>query len=378
MYHRAIFIRRNNRFEVECLLNGKVVRAYLPNPGRLWEILLPGKELYLKENSNNSTKHSFTVWAAKRYGTPVLLHTHHTNVLAEQLIKEGAIPDLRGFEIEQKEVSISGSKIDFLLKSSEGVRLLLEIKSCTLFGERIAMFPDAITDRGKRHVEALAKIASEIRAGILFMVHADRISYFLPDFHTDPAFSRTLYENRKTLMLKAASIRWNQNLEPHFAGMLDIPWQIYEREAGDRGSYIIVGFLPKSMDISIGSLGERLFRKGFYIYVGSAMKSLSRRIRRHMLRRKPEHWHIDTLTPFLQKILPLRIESSERLECHIAKALNLIADSTIKHFGSSDCNCPGHLFWMASNPLLRESFINLLIDYRINRLFQWHQDNGQE
>ncbi|MGC8720925.1 MAG: DNA/RNA nuclease SfsA, partial [Thermodesulforhabdaceae bacterium] len=60
---RAVFIRRLNRFEVECLLEGRVTRAYLPNPGRLWEILLPGKEIYLREGASGG-KHAFTVWAA--------------------------------------------------------------------------------------------------------------------------------------------------------------------------------------------------------------------------------------------------------------------------------------------------------------------------
>jgi len=378
--YRAIFIRRVNRFEVECLVDGKIFKAYLPNPGRLWEILLPGKELYLKRSSG-SGKHNFTVWAAKRYSAPVLLHTHYTNDVAEQFLRDQMIQELGNFEIKGREIPVKNGRIDFLMESSDGTRLFLEVKSCTLFGDHIAMFPDAVTNRGKRHVEDLARIASEnpsVKAGVLFMVHAPHVSTFLPDFHTDPAFSRTLYENRHHLILVSVSIKWDDDLRPSLVKSLDIPWTIYEREAQDKGSYLLLGFLPENLTLSIGSLGKRFFRKGFYVYIGSAMNSLSQRINRHLRRKKSIHWHIDMLTPFLKNLIPLRIESSERLECFIAERLRNIADATISRFGSSDCRCKGHLFWMISNPLYRESFIKLLIDVRINRLSRWHLDSEQE
>lgn len=377
---RAVFIRRNNRFEIECLLDGKIAKAYLPNPGRLWEILLPGREIHLKENLNKR-KHIFTVWAARKHDSIVLLHTHYTNVVAQEFINNRLIPELENFEIEGREVNVNNSRIDFLLRSSGGTRLFLEVKSCTLFGRNIAMFPDAVTARGKRHIEALSHIASKepkTKAGILFLVHTGAVRYFLPDFHTDPQFSKALYDNRQNLIIKAVSVNWDQNLTPRISGNLGIPWQVYEKEAKNRGSYLIIGFLPENITMQIGSLGERLFRKGFYIYVGSAMNSLSRRIKRHLLNRKSKHWHIDLLTPFFKNTTPIPIESSKRLECAIAEKLHSIADATVKHFGSSDCHCPGHLFWMASNPLQRESFINIIIDYRINRLSQWYPDNAQE
>lgn len=377
---RAVFIRRINRFEVECLLEGKIIRAYLPNPGRLWEILLPGKEVYLMERTSPG-RLDFTVWAARRYDAPVLLHTHYTNDVAEKFLRNGLIPDLEGYDILSREVPIDGGRIDFLLQNFDGTRLFLEVKSCTLFGDDIAMFPDAVTDRGKRHVEKLADLASSdpsIKAGVLFVIHAGHVTAFLPDFHTDPAFSRTLYERRHKLVLKAVSVGWDWHLAPCSVKFVNIPWEIYEKESGDRGTYLLVGYLPENLNLSVGSLGERFFRKGYYVYVGSAMNSLSCRIKRHLLRRKGVHWHIDHLTPFLKNLFPIRIESPDRLECYVAKKLYAIVDSTISRFGSSDCQCAGHLFWMASNPIQREAFVNLLIDLRINRLSRWRPGIEQE
>ncbi|MGC8720160.1 MAG: DNA/RNA nuclease SfsA, partial [Thermodesulforhabdaceae bacterium] len=312
---------------------------------------------------------------------PVLLHTHYTNDVAEQLIRDGSIPGMEGYDILGREVPLNGGRIDFLLKTPCGKRLFLEVKSCTLFGDDIAMFPDAVTDRGRRHVEKLASIAAnnqDTGAGILFVIHAGHVTTFLPDFHTDPAFSRTLYTYRNHITLKAVSVMWDGNLKPRSIKPVEIGWNIYEKEAGDRGTYLIIGFLPENLKLEIGSLGERLFRKGYYIYVGSAMNSLSHRIRRHLLRRKTAHWHIDSLTPFLNNLFPIRIESEERLECSLATKLCAVADSIVSRFGSSDCGCPGHLFWMASNPIHRESFVNLLIDFRINRLSRLRPDIEQE
>jgi len=323
----------------------------------------------------------FTVWAAKRYGAPVLLHTHYTNNVAEQFLRDRMVQELENFVVKEREVPVKKGRIDFLMEDSTGTKLLLEVKSCTLFGDQIAMFPDAVTNRGKRHIEELARIASEsssIKAGILFMVHAPHVRSFLPDFHTDPVFSRTLYENRHRLFLVPISVRWNNDLQPSLVRSLDIAWNVYEKEAQDKGSYLLLGFLPENITLSIGAVGKRFFRKGFYVYVGSAMNSLSQRINRHLRRKKSPHWHIDMLTPFLKNLMPLRIESSERLECLIAERLQQIADATISRFGSSDCRCPGHLFWMISNPLCRESFVKLLVDVRINRLARWHLDSEQE
>ncbi len=357
----ASFQRRLNRFVIEARLNGKFIRAYLPNPGRLWELLIPGRVVYLKKEKRKGLP--YTVWATERSDSIICLHTQYTNHVAERLIMDEVIKDFRGFIIVKKEFSIDDHRVDFLIKNGR-ITVPLEVKSCTLFEDAIAMFPDAITERGRRHLEVLARN----NGAVLFIVHYLGAQYFLPDFHTDPLFSETLYRLRDRIMIKAISVMWDNEMNFRFVRELFIPWHIYEKEAKDRGAYIITGLLRRNRTIEIGSLGRINFKKGYYLYTGSAMNSLSSRIKRHLRKEKTMRWHIDYLIPYLQEIKVMPIQSSEDLECLLSESLSSISEGYIKGFGSSDCNCQSHLYIMKDNPLSDERFIDILLKYRIGRL----------
>lgn len=361
VFLRATFIRRLNRFVVECTLEGRVTKAHLPNPGRLWEILLPSRILYLRKGLSN--KLPYSVWAAEKEGSVICLNTLHTNLVAERLIREKAIPGFNGYKVKRREFRIGNHRIDLLLEG-ENLEIPLEVKSCTLFNDSIAMFPDAPTVRGRRHLEILA----ENHGAILFIVHSSRVHYFLPDFHTDPVFSETLYRLRNHITIKAISVRWNEDMDFSFIRELFIPWHVYEKEAGNRGAYIIIGHLRRNSKINIGYLGRPLFHRGYYLYTGSAMNSLQGRLKRHQRKNKTKRWHIDYLIPYLEGIRFIPVQSSQDIECEISKGIEEISDGCVKDFGSSDCRCPGHLFWMKDDPFRNEKFINLILEYRIGRL----------
>ena len=75
---------------------------------------------------------------------------------------------------------------DLLLTNDKGDEFLLEVKSCTLFSKTGAMFPDAITERGRKHLLHLKELQNEgYHTGVLFLVQWDRAQWFLPDYHTD-------------------------------------------------------------------------------------------------------------------------------------------------------------------------------------------------
>jgi len=377
----ATFVRRPNRFLVECTSNGQSLRAFLPNPGRLQELLLPDARLYLTEDSLNPLKKtSYTVVAVEREGIPIMLHTHRTNQVARFLIENGVIPVLRGASIIRAEAAVGRSRFDFLL--CDGKReTYLEVKSCTLVGEKVAMFPDAVTARGSRHLEELAKLFAEgKRAVVLFIVHWPFAECFMPDYHTDLYFTQTLLRARNRVEIIPVAIRWSHDLslEP-YAKILPVPWQYIEREAQDRGSYLIVLQLIKDKRISVGKLGTILFKKGFYVYAGSAMANLSKRIERHRRLRKTFHWHIDFLRDSADFTSALAIRSSDRLECEIADSLSKIAQWSVRGFGSSDCACATHLFGFTNNPINLPSFQKLLQYFRMDRYGgekNWTGENG--
>jgi sugar fermentation stimulation protein A len=113
---KAVFIRRPNRFVVVCKLHGKTLRAFLPNPGRLWELLLPGAVLHLEKSPRPGRKLPFTVVAIEREGRPVMAHTLRTNDFVEHLLRKGMVPGLEGTKIVKREVQHGNSRFDFLLK----------------------------------------------------------------------------------------------------------------------------------------------------------------------------------------------------------------------------------------------------------------------
>ncbi|MEW6187960.1 MAG: DNA/RNA nuclease SfsA [Thermodesulfobacteriota bacterium] len=367
----AEFISRPNRFLVRCRKDREEITAFLPNPGRLQELLLPRRRLYLtREQRSNQRKYPYTVIGVEREGFPIMLHTHKTNEVARFLIDRGRIPGLEGARVIGKEVPVGHSRFDLLLEY-QGRPLLTEVKSCTLFGEKIAMFPDAVTERGTRHLRELAGLAEAGReTAVILVVHWPKADYFLPDYHTDLFFARTMLECREKIRFFPIALRWKEDFSLDAkTALLPIPWKSIDREAQDRGSYLLLLRLEKRKSITIGKMGEVLFQPGYYLYVGSAMKNLTARLERHRRLRKTHHWHIDYLRQEAAWVAALPVRSSAALECTMAAAMEKIADGSVPGFGSSDCSCPSHLFGMESNPFHSQKFIDWVQYFRMDRLY---------
>ncbi len=307
---QGFFIDRPNRFIVDCEIAGKIVKAYLPNPGRMLELLFRGVKLFLIPNGSEQ-KTRFTVVAVERETRPIMVHTQATNEAAACLLLAGRLPGLEDAVVVRREVTVGSHRFDFLL-SKGGEPYYLEVKSCTLFEGPIAMFPDAVTERGRRHLEALADLSRDGTAcGVLFLVHWPQADIFLPDYHTDLAFAQTFYRVRDLLDIYPVAIDWQPDLSfGTVSKPLTVPWKFLENEIQDGGSYIIIMELEQDETIVIGSLGAIQFKQGYYLYVGTAKKNLTRRVERHLRKRKRYHWHIDYLRERAHNCKALPIRSS--------------------------------------------------------------------
>jgi sugar fermentation stimulation protein A len=306
----------------------------------------------------------------ERDGRPVLLHTQRTNDVARYLIDSGLVAALRGRHVVRQEYSVGRSRFDFLLDGPEGP-LMLEVKSCTLFSHNLAMFPDAITERGRRHLEHLAELAGQgMPAGVLFVVHCPQVTHFMPDYHTDPAFARTFLSVRSRVQFMAVAVGWNHNLrlQPGSVRSLAIPWRLTEQQAIDSGVYIIVLRLTSSITCGIGALGTFTFKKGYYLYVGSAQQNLQARMQRHRRLEKKLFWHIDYLRQKAEFCAAIPVRGTLVSECSLAAAVAAVAGWHVPGFGCSDCGCPSHLFGMPLNPLAEPAFIDMLLAVRLGRL----------
>jgi len=251
--------------------------------------------------------------------------------------------------------------------------IILEVKSCPLFSRRVAIFPDAVTVRGRRHIDELSRLSgSGIAGAILFLIQWPFSEFFMPEHHTDLEFSNTLCRAKEKIKIFPLSLSWNRDFSINLSQVriLDIPWSIIEKEAKDRGSYLLLLRLPEETTADVGSLGKVHFRSGYYIYIGSAKKNLSKRIERHKRLRKKLFWHIDHLREIADFHVALPIRTQDALECEIAAAIKKVAEWEITRFGSSDCSCDSHLFGTLNDPLASPHFHSILQFYRMERLLK--------
>ncbi len=119
-----------------------------------------------------------------------------------------------------------------------------------------------------------------------------------------------------------------------------------------KGIYALIIYLRKGAEIKVGKLGAREFKRGYYIYTGSAQNNLEKRVARHLSSDKKLRWHIDYLLEHAKVIKVLKFYTSKAGECMLAQKIGELPDSEValNRFGSSDCNCKTHLHFFNKRP----------------------------
>ena len=184
----ARFLKRPNRFTVLASCHGKMLRCYLPNPGRLDELLIPKALLALNHVPSPQRRTKFDVVAIRTGKVWVSVDSRIPNKLVGEALRYGWLSEFLSYSEVKSECIFGDSRIDFLLTSGRG-KCLLEVKSCTLVKDGAAFFPDAPTDRGRRHVLALVRARRKgLRASVMFVIQRSDATSFTPNHVTDPAF----------------------------------------------------------------------------------------------------------------------------------------------------------------------------------------------
>ncbi len=184
---------RENRFVVRVQVGGREERAHLPNPGRLVEALTPGRCLLLRP-ACGARRTAWTAVAADLGNFLLSLDATLPNREFPRLLAQGALPRLAGWTIVQREPRLGSGRADFLLARGNE-QLWLEVKSVTLVERGVALFPDAPTARGRRHLEELARVCAQgDRALVLFVVQRPDAERFGPHAALDPAFAQAFVD----------------------------------------------------------------------------------------------------------------------------------------------------------------------------------------
>lgn len=189
----AQFLRRDNRYRVTCLLDGQEVAAHLSDPGRLRELLTPGRPLWLAPRDGAARKTAYDVLLVDKEGVLVSVMPRLANDVLEEALGHGW---LMGpcYPERRREVRLGASRIDLLLSGPSG-RCWVEAKSCSLVEGRLALFPDAPTVRGRRHVIELAEAVDQgDAAALVFVIQRGDADRLAPHREIDPGFAQALAE----------------------------------------------------------------------------------------------------------------------------------------------------------------------------------------
>jgi sugar fermentation stimulation protein A len=194
--HKARFVARENRFRARVLLGGKEVSAHVPNSGRLTELLLPGREVLVRDARAPHRITDYDLLMVRLPGVLVSIDARLPNRLFGEALRSGKLSEFAGLSVLRPEVMLGDSRLDFLLKP-EGADewCAVEVKSVTLVREGIARFPDAVTERGKRHLRELRRVRLEgHRAAVVFVIQRKDVRLFSPHDESDPGFGEVLRE----------------------------------------------------------------------------------------------------------------------------------------------------------------------------------------
>ncbi|WP_138159252.1 DNA/RNA nuclease SfsA [Peptoniphilus catoniae] len=183
-------INRENRFIATVDINGNLVRVHVPNTGRCKEIFIPGARVILEKSNNPKRKTPYSLVSTYKGDLLINIDSQAPNkIVKEALTGKKLFSDISYLK---PEYSYGDSRFDFYFERSDK-KCFMEVKGVTLEKDSIAMFPDAPTLRGKKHIEGLIEASSKgYVAYILFLIQMETISSFIPNLKMDPSFSNAL------------------------------------------------------------------------------------------------------------------------------------------------------------------------------------------
>lgn len=192
--HKAVFLERPNRFIAHCTVDGMLETVHVKNTGRCRELLVPGATVYLEKSSNPNRKTAYDLVTVETPFGLVNMDAAAPNQVAGELLRAGAI--LSSPTLVQPEVRFGASRLDFYAENDRQ-RLFVEVKGVTLRQGEWAVFPDAPTVRGTKHMgELVQAVAQGYRAMALLIVQMSGCTAFRPNWETDPAFCQALRDAR--------------------------------------------------------------------------------------------------------------------------------------------------------------------------------------
>lgn len=194
---KGIFIHRPNRFLAQVQLDGGVETVHVKNTGRCAELLVPGSTVYLEKAKNPNRKTGYSLISVEKKlgdGSSFLVNmdSQVPNYVVEERLRSCGLDEIGKIEVLKREAARGKSRFDFYYET-QNAKGYIEVKGVTLEEDGISRFPDAPTQRGRRHVEELEKLQKEgYRNFVFFLVQMKYPRIFAPNDGTDPDFGKAL------------------------------------------------------------------------------------------------------------------------------------------------------------------------------------------
>lgn len=188
-------IKRYKRFLTDIRLeNGTEMTIHCPNTGSMKNCLFPDEWVWFSRSDNPKRKYPCTFELMQTTDNNIIgINTLRANQLAEEAINNQFITELKNYKNLRKEVKYGeeNSRIDILLTSPNKPDCYIEVKSCTLLAQGCGYFPDAVTQRGQKHLRELMQIVTKgERAVLLFIVQHSGIQEIKVAAHIDPDYAK--------------------------------------------------------------------------------------------------------------------------------------------------------------------------------------------
>ncbi|KJF42216.1 DNA/RNA nuclease SfsA [Draconibacterium sediminis] len=186
-------IKRYKRFLADIELDtGEIVVAHCTNSGSMKSCLENGAEVYLTPVDDPKRKTKFTWEMIKINGDWVGINTGNPNKLAYEALLNGEIPGLDGYTTVKREVKFGDSRFDVYAENDQE-KCFVEVKNVSMKLNEYALFPDAVTTRGQKHLKTLIDVKNQgMRAVMLYIIQRSDVQLFAPAKEIDPAYARLL------------------------------------------------------------------------------------------------------------------------------------------------------------------------------------------
>ena len=189
------FVSRPNRFIAQVIIEGEEHKCHVKNTGRLTELLVPGAKVYVEEHHNPNRKTRFSLIAVEREGILYNIDSQAPNKVAMEWVKKGGF--LSDVTLVKAEKTYKNSRFDLYLEAGEK-KVFMEVKGVTLNRDGYGYFPDAPTERGKKHVLELMDAKEHgFLTCILFVVKFRDALGFRPNRQRQPDFADALLKARE-------------------------------------------------------------------------------------------------------------------------------------------------------------------------------------